>query len=67
MELFATFLKSFIHHGPATINVRYKKHQQTVYIYSVKEIIKASKEYFSYYSSEVLPGSGFTLLHLKRK
>ena len=66
-ENFRSILKSFIHHEPATINVQYKKHHQTVYIYSIKEIIKVSKKHFNFCSSEVLPASGFTLIHLKRK
>jgi SAM-dependent methyltransferase len=64
---FGSILKYFIHHEPVTINIRYKKNQQTVYIYSIKEIIKASKKHFNFCSSEVLPLSGFTLIHLKRK
>ena len=64
---FRNILKSFIHHRPATINIRYKKYTQTVYIYSIKEIIKASAKHFDFCSSEVLPASGFTLIHLKRK
>lgn len=64
---FRNILKSFIHSGPATINVQYKKHQQTVYIYSIKEIIQVSKKHFDFCGSEVLPASGFTLIHLQRK
>ena len=64
---FRDILKSFIHHESVTMNVRYKKYQQTVYIYSINEIIKASKNDFIFCSSECFPGSGFTLLHLKRK
>jgi len=64
---FRSILKSFIHREPATINLRYKKNQQTVYIYSIKEIIKASGKHFNFCSSEVLPSSGFTLIHLMRK
>jgi SAM-dependent methyltransferase len=64
---FRDVLKSFIRHEPVTMNVRYKKYQQTVYIYSISEIINASKNDFIFCSSEYLPGSGFTLLHLKRK
>lgn len=64
---FRGIFKYFIHNGPATINVRYKKHQQTVYIYSIKEIIKASEKNFDFCSSEGLTASGFTLIHLKRK
>ena len=64
---FKSIFKSLINHEPATIKVRYEKHQQTVYIYSIKEIIKASGHHFNFCSSEVLSASGFTLLHLKRK
>lgn len=64
---FRNILTSFIRHKPASINIAYKEYQQTVYIYSIKEIIKASKKYFSFCSSEVLPASGFTLIHLMRK
>ncbi|MEP6950890.1 MAG: class I SAM-dependent methyltransferase [Ginsengibacter sp.] len=64
---FRSILKSFINREPASILVRYKENQQTVYIYSIKEIIKASRKYFNFYSSELLPASGFTLIHLKRK
>ena len=64
---FRNILASFINKKPAAINLKYKKYQQTVYIYSIKEIIKASKKYFNFCSSEVLPASGFTLIHLQRK
>jgi SAM-dependent methyltransferase len=64
---FRSILKSFIQQKPASINVRYKKNQQTVYIYSINEIIKASRKHFNFCNSEVLPASGFTLIHLKRK
>src|SRR5450432_1302494 len=66
-ENFRGILKSFIYNGPAIVDVKYKKYHQTVYIYSVKEIIKASKKYFDFCSGEVLPDSGFTLIHLQRK
>ena len=64
---FRNILKSFVHNGPATIKVQYKKHHQTVYVYSIKEIIKASKKHFNFCSSQVWPASGFTLIHLQRK
>jgi SAM-dependent methyltransferase len=66
-ENFRNMLTYFIHHGPATLNISYKKYTQTVYIYSIKEIIKASAKHFDFCSSEVLPASDFTLIHLKRK
>lgn len=64
---FRGYVKSIIHHEPATINVYYKENQQTVYIYSLKDIRRASEGYFNFCSSEVLPGSRFTLIHLKRR
>jgi len=64
---FRSILKSFIRRKPASINVQYKKNQQTVYIYSIKEIMKASRKHFNFCNSEMLPASGFTLIHLKRK
>jgi SAM-dependent methyltransferase len=64
---FRSILKSFIPYGPATLNITYKKHGQTVYVYSIKEIIKAASKKFNFCSSEILPASDFTLIHLKRK
>ena len=64
---FRSILKSFISYGPTTLNLIYKKHRQTVYVYSLKEIIKAASKKFSFCSSEILPRSGFTLIHLRRK
>jgi SAM-dependent methyltransferase len=66
-ENFKNMLKSFIHRGPITLNVRHKKHGQTVYVYSIKEIKKASAKHFIFCESEIIPASGFTLIHLKRK
>ncbi|HEX7457449.1 MAG TPA: class I SAM-dependent methyltransferase [Ginsengibacter sp.] len=64
---FRSILKSFIPYGPVTLNITYKKHGQTVYVYSMKEIIKAASKKFNFCSSEILPASDFTLIHLKRK
>lgn len=52
---------------PPTVNIRYKNYTQTVRLYSTQNIIRASKKYFSLNGTEVLTGSGFTLMHLKRK
>jgi hypothetical protein len=60
-------LRSFFYREPATIKLNYKNNRQTVYIHSLKDISKASKEYFDFCSSQVIPGSEFILLHLKRK
>jgi hypothetical protein len=64
---FSGILKSFISYGPTTLTLTYKKHRQTVYVFTIKEIIKAASKKFIFCSSEVLPASGFTLIHLQRK
>ncbi|MGH2565714.1 MAG: class I SAM-dependent methyltransferase [Ginsengibacter sp.] len=64
---FKSFFRSFIYNEPLSINIQYQNHQQTVYIYSVPEIIKASKNDFIFCSSERLHSSDFTLIHLMRK
>ena len=64
---FQNAFKSFIQSGPATLNIRYKKHGQTVYVYSIKEIEKACAKDFIFCGSDVLPPSVYTLIHLKRK
>ena len=64
---FQNMLKSFVRRGRTTLNIWYKKHGQTVYVYSIKEIEKASAKDFIFCGSEVLPSSVFTLIHLKRK
>ncbi len=69
-RLFSNFkssLQSLIFKQPLSINLQYQNHQQTVYIYSIKEIIKASKNNFILYSSESTASSEFTLIHLIRK
>lgn len=58
---------SFIRHKPVSINVGYKEYQQTVYIYSINEIIKASENYFILCNRERIAGCDFTVIHLKRK
>jgi SAM-dependent methyltransferase len=64
---FYKFLQSTIFNEPLSINIQHQNHQQTVYIYSIKEIIKASRNYFIFCSNERLPDSEFTLIHLIRK
>ena len=64
---FQNMLKSFVHRGRTILNIWYKKHGQTVYVYSIKEIEKASAKDFIFCGSEVLPSSVFMLIHLKRK
>ncbi|HXB28720.1 MAG TPA: class I SAM-dependent methyltransferase [Puia sp.] len=59
------FIKSVISRKPAVINVKYKEHQQTVYIYSPGEVKRASSIYFDICSNEIL--FEFTLFHFVRK
>lgn len=60
-------LKFFTNREATAIHLQYKENRQTVYIYSIKEIAKASRKYFDFFSYEALHPSGFTLLHLKRR
>lgn len=64
---FSNIFKSVRSRGATTMHLQYKENRQTVYIYSIKEIVKASRKYFDFSSSDVLPASGFTLLHLRRR
>jgi SAM-dependent methyltransferase len=59
------FVRSFISSKPSVINVNYKEHQQTVYVYSPRNIKKASSVYFDICSQETL--FQFTLFHFVRK
>ncbi|MDN5285817.1 MAG: class SAM-dependent methyltransferase [Mucilaginibacter sp.] len=58
-------LRSIISGKPLMINTRFKDQQQTVYVYSSKEVKKASNAYFDINSRENL--FEFTLFHLIRK
>ncbi len=60
-------LRSLIFNKPISIDIQHQNHQQTVYIYSINEIIRAAKKDFIFCSSERLPDSDFTLIHLIRK
>jgi hypothetical protein len=60
-------LRSLIFNKPISIDIQHQNHQQTVYIYSINEIIRAAKKDFIFFSSERLPDSDFTLIHLIRK
>jgi SAM-dependent methyltransferase len=59
------FVRSFISSKPPVINIKYKDHEQTVYVYSPKKIKKASAVYFDMCSQETL--FQFTLFHFVRK
>jgi SAM-dependent methyltransferase len=60
-------IKRFILHKVIDMQVKYNGHQQTVFLYSQKEIDKASGPYFNFMSTESLAEYGFNLIHLTRK
>ncbi len=61
------FLASIFYKRPVFTNIHYKDYQQTIYLYSIKQIVEASREYFDLCNTEVFKDSDFTLMHLKRK
>ncbi|MDB5199366.1 MAG: class SAM-dependent methyltransferase [Chitinophagaceae bacterium] len=64
---FRNVLKAFLYKKPVTVQVQYKQHVQTVYLYTMKEIKKASNKYFDFRSAETMGTSGFCLIHLTGK
>ena len=60
-------IRSFIIKIPRTMHIQYNENQQTVYVYTTKQIKKASKAYFDFRNREPLPGFGFILIHMVRK
>lgn len=64
---FGKVLKSFFLGESISINIQHQDYQQTVYIYSIEEIARASRKNFIFHSSELLSDSDFTLIHLIRK
>ena len=60
-------MKSFFFQITLQVNIEYKEKRQTVYIYSLQELKKASCEYFNFSSFERLEEYGFTLIHLIKK
>ena len=59
------YIRRLISGRPSIINIRYNDHKQTVYVYSAKEIVSASKANFNLSSSE--PLFEFTLFHFIKK
>jgi SAM-dependent methyltransferase len=59
------FTRSLISDKLLIKNIGYKEHQQTVYVYSPKNIKKASEQYFDICSTE--PLFEFTLIHFVKK
>lgn len=47
--------------------ISYKDHRQTVYLYTLREIKRASAPYFDFCSRELLKENEFLLIHLARK
>jgi SAM-dependent methyltransferase len=60
-------LRSLIFGTPFSFYVQHKKNRQTVFIYTIKEIQKASTADFQFFSQELFHPSGFSLIHLVRK
>lgn len=52
---------------PIAMPVQHSGSKQTVFVYSLKEIKKASDPYFMFCSAEYLAGSGFCIIHLIKK
>jgi SAM-dependent methyltransferase len=59
--------RSLIFGKPFVMYIPYEEsREQTVFVYSIKEIRKASAGYFNYCGHESIPGFGFALVHLVR-
>jgi SAM-dependent methyltransferase len=60
-------VKSFILKRPITMPVKYNGNAHTVFIYSMRELRKATNPYFNFYSYEYLTEYGFCLINLTKK
>jgi SAM-dependent methyltransferase len=60
-------LRSFAGLAPDSLEVRYKQHEQKVYVHTTRAIRKASRAYFNFSGRKSLQGSVFSLIHLTRK
>ncbi len=58
---------SFLNGKPMSTVIDYKNHRQKVFIYTAREIKRASQPYFDFCSGETLQGSDFSMIHLTRK
>lgn len=58
---------SFLYRKPNKFQIRYREHQQTVWIYSIRNIKSSSSSYFYFKSKENLSMYGFSMIHLIRK
>ena len=52
---------------PDTLEIRYKDHEQTVFVHTTRAIRRASRAFFSFRSRKSIRGSVFSLIHLTRK
>lgn len=59
-------ISSFVLRHPFVMYIPYKEERQTVIVHTLKEIKKASRDYFDYCSEESLSKFGFTLIQLVR-
>ncbi len=60
-------LRSFVGLAPDTLEVRYKQHEQKVFVHTTRAIRKASRDQFHFSGRQSLPGSVFLLIHLTRR
>jgi SAM-dependent methyltransferase len=60
-------LRTLVSRTPVTLRVRYKQHQQTVFIHTRKSINEAAAPYFNFSRYRSLQGSVFSLIELTRK
>lgn len=60
-------VKSLAGLAPDILEIRYKGHEQTVFVHTIGAIRKASRTYFSFSSRKSLRGTVFSLIHLTRK
>jgi len=58
---------SLIFQRPAAFQDKSRGVRRTVYIYSTREIKRASRDYFNFYNQEFFSESNFALIHLIRK
>jgi SAM-dependent methyltransferase len=60
-------LRTLVSRQPVTLRVRYKEHEQTVFIHTRKSINEAAAPYFNFSRYGSLRGSVFSLIELTRK
>ncbi len=60
-------ISSIIFQKPVAFQDKSKGQCRTIYIYSISQIKRASRDYFNFYNQEFFSESGFILIHLIRK